>query len=837
MRNFLLAVFVCLLGFTRVSGGEELWKQYARLNHRIGQSADRYYREACGRVDIAIEDLKELKRQGKDYPADLLVEAEKASKEIFRRWLEIERERVRFERELANILKTTNSSGGNEELKQRGEELIKEVEAFGRWAMKLADEIDAKTLPFRKGLKYAPIADPEKSRFLRGICFHGKNGMVKDRSDKNRLAYKMMDFEYQAKAIRGIGVNLVYSDIYSYVARQAALRTFCEVGLPFVQVGRRNFGHERDIRFNYYYTHHQQWVNDLKKWLERWRKPYPMFWAVGVDEPVIRDKPEILDSPIVKDAFVKYLQARKEILNKARVRVPDRLDLRSVQAGKFGKAIWVEYQMFKREFMAEQYKWLNEKCEELGTRLVAIIMTHNHYFAQDCSWVALGKVLPRMSTDLYRDGRLFEGFNFQLFRNAVEKKAWMTPGAGYSCRTADHFRRSLAISMVYGDGVLQWTNLYCSKYRGPLFFWRGDGTQPVNDDRGRPLRDCWSWQYWPIMETMYRQMEQADKYLSVRDSTNDVVILFSERESILGTYKRPKKYFVHPYFYENLYIYSDLIRHHISADVGFLEVAERKGLGRYRVAVLSSAKSITPRQQQLLSEWVNRGGTLIVSADTASYDMWGRKAKRYLLADVFGIEKEIGNGKGSYFNAMGRKVSFDKPEPFVKVELPKRGGASVIGRWNNGQPALLKHRFGKGCVFFFTSQSIARRLSGSPGIGGLAGESVKGLADVVCEIVRRYQKKPVIRVVGLPEGLEVQVRKQDDMYVVHLLDWYDGRDVKGELEVHLPGVWKVFYPYPLGERKEKVVRANERYELRSFRIHDMIVVEPADIGQSVRTAN
>ena len=956
MTKYILLIMASLFGLSGVSSGQELWKQYARLNHRIGESSDRYYREAGERVDIAVEDLRELKRQGKEYPADLLSEAERASKEISRRWLKIERERLKLKRDSANVstpgsyileieniskanawfglrwakikfaggkkltlpakrfkggrfisgydfrckpadamfvypdakrsqmrieispkeishparawlilsgldcdlpvksvirimfngielfrgenpfvknrwsektfkisgrmLEASNSADEAEKLQQRGKGILDEVETFGSWAMKLAEDIDSKTLPFRKNIQYTPIAGPEKTHFLRGICFHGKNGMVRDRSDKDHLPYKMMDFEYQAKAMRGIGANLIYSDIYSHAAREAALETFCRVGLPFTQVGRRNFGHERDIRFNYYYTHHKQWLSDLKRWLGRWMKPYPMFWAVGIDEPVIMNKPAILDSPVVQSKFAEYLQTRKALLKASGIRIPDKPDLRKIQEGKFGKVIWMEFQMFKTKFMADQYRWLNEQCESLGTRTLPIIMTHNHYFAQECSWVALGKVLPRMSTDLYRNGRLFEGFNLQLFRSAVDGTAWMTPGSGWSCKTADHFRRSLAISMLYGDGVLQWTNLYCSKYRGPLYFWRGDGTQPADET----VRNMWSWEYWPVMQNMYQQMKQADKYLAIRNSANDVILLFSERESILGTFKKPERYFISPYFYENLHIYSDLIRNGISSDVGFLETAERKGLSQYKVAVLSAAKSITPHQEQVLRDWVRQGGTLIVSADTADCDQWGRKSESYSLADVFGIEKQTGSGKGTYFRAMSQKVSFKPPQKFAKIELAKQNPATIIGRWNNGLPALLRHRFGKGQVLFFTANSIAARLAKSSGKGGLPGESERGLANLLCRIIKKNKSPQPIQVLGLPEGIEVQIRRRGNTYVVHLLDWYDGRNLRGHLEIRIPGLWKVFYAF--GARRERILHANEKYELRPFRIHDMIVVQP-----------
>jgi hypothetical protein len=949
------------------------WKQFAKLNHQIGQGLDRNFREAGERIDIAIEDLNELKAQGHTIPSGLFEKAKKYSKEVFDHWLKLENQRIKFYDASKfivtpgnHILKIENISPtvaantmaipeniwcgirniklrfpGKKELKftpnnfrggklisnyrykckpanamfiysqdkntimlvdipsefipekqqkafivvsgldydkelnskiritlndcvifdgkndrlfskngwtdaefkipvqafkniknlnsadkllETGYKLLAESKNYKKWAMALASEIDTATLPLRKKMVYRKVPGPEKSRFLRGICFHGYNGWTENRSDKTELPYNMFDYEYQAKAMRGIGANLIYSDVYNYSSRQKALSAFDRVGLPIAQVGRRNFSRNaRDIRYSYYYNNPDHLFKDLDKWLKRWQTPYKMFWALGIDEPVIANdfgSPSLSlpnDKKIQKE-FKDYLLDKKAELTKNNIAIPEDIDLKLIQKGKYGKAIWMELQKFMSNFLAKHLAALNTYCKNLGFRTIPMIMSHNHFFPQECSYVTLGEKLPLLSTDLYHNGELYEAFNFQLFRNAVDGTAWMTPGAGYSCKTADRFRRSLAISMIYADGVLQWTNLYCSKYRGPFYFWRGDGT----DGQGDKVQGYWHWSFWTEMEDMYRRMKESDQWLSIRESTNKVILLFSDRQAILNTFQLPRKYFASKYFDENLGLYADLIRSGISVDVGYIETAARKGMSsKYKVAILSNAECLTSKEVDVLRKWVRNGGTLIVSANTGTLDKWGRQLGRYSLSDVYGIEKSLG-----CTSVRTLKVSADKPvikTALVNLKLANNKPAKVLRTDAKGTPILLSNDFGKGRVIFFAMENIGNVTTFFKTFGDVL-PSKTGVSDLICPIVKEWQGQSPITIKGIPKGVEVQVRKKGDSFVVHLLDWHDNRLIKGNLIVNQPGTWQVFYPNQ--ERLAKTLTPGEKYELRDFRIHDMIVVTP-----------
>ena len=723
----------------------------------------------------------------------------------------------------AEAFKTVDNLQSAKLFYKTGKTLLNEVESFAKWTMKLAEETDKMTLGLRTNLVYRQVPGPEKSRFLRGICFHGYNGLlVKDRTDKQNLPYSMFDYEYQAKVMRGIGANLIYSDVYSHASRKSALSAFDRVGLSIAQVGRQTFSKQaRDIRFSYYFNNRSELLADLKQWLKCWQEPYKMFWAVGIDEPVIVSNFSIKtlslpDDPKLHKAFIEYLDKRKMELTQNNIVLPEKIDFKAIQTGKQGKPLWLELQKFMSEFLADHLVWLNTQCKNLGLRTIPIMMSHNHYFPQECSYVTLGRKLPLLSTDLYHNGDLYEAFNLQLFRNAVDGTAWMTPGAGYACKTADRFRRSLAISMVHSDGVLQWTNLYSSKYRGPSYFWRGDGT----DGQARTLQSYWHWSYWPEMEDMFKRMKHSDPWLSIRKSTNKVILLYSERQAILNTFQRPRTYFLSKYFHENLSLYADLIRSGISTDVGYIETAARKNMSKYKVAILSGARALTPKQVDLLQQWVHGGGTLIVSANTGTQDQWGQPLTKYSLANVYGIEKSLGRTKINTLKIKGRKLPIRTA--LIKVKLAKNKPAKVLQKDKNGVPIWLSHRFGKGRVIFFAMENIGN-ITTRVRVAGDILPSKTGISGLISPIIKKWQGTSPVTVQGLPEGVEIQIRKQGDSFVVHLLDWHDNRLVTGQLIVNLPGTWQVFYPNR--DRMEKILASGQQYKLRNFRIHDILIIE------------
>src|SRR5699024_5715602 len=110
---------------------------------------------------------------------------------------------------------------------------------------------------------------------------------------------------------------------------------------------------------------------------------------------------------------------------------------------------------------------------------------------------------------------------------------------------------------------------------------------------------------------------------------------------------------------------------------------------KYDLAILPGASTLRPQDIKAIRNWVQAGGTLVTNAKTSLNDQWGRPQDDYNLAKLFGAHYQ-GMGKGqSSFDVAGRRIGYSAKKSYAKVEVD---GAQIIGKWANGDPALLEHR-------------------------------------------------------------------------------------------------------------------------------------------------
>ncbi len=193
----------------------------------------------------------------------------------------------------------------------------------------------------------------------------------------------------------------------------------------------------------------------------------------------------------------------------------------------------MEWQLFKKTFMADAYQALADAMLEAGYLTLPVIMNHALNRPQKGSYVSMAALLPLIATDLYADGSPGESMSMQLLRHAAGGKAYMVTGAGYSCKTPATFRRSLAISMMHSDGNIQWIYNYAAKYRDPYAFRKGDRPGSFSrDDLSRYAFQNWRPQYWDIQTEMLGKMRQADAWLHNTASAAKVAIVTCERLGI-----------------------------------------------------------------------------------------------------------------------------------------------------------------------------------------------------------------------------------------------------------------------------------------------------------------
>ena len=464
--------------------------------------------------------------------------------------------------------------------------LLTDIETFGAGVLQLAAGIDRDTASLREGLVYTrPEFTPDwwQRGFMRGMCI--------------KIDGKSHEPEYIAKSFRDAGLDWVYGYIHE-TQLDGYLTAFENAGLQYIPAAAHLLGRERwDPRGGHYAADRGPGLDEALRVLEPWRERYPNFAGVAIDEPKIGDKLAGTDG--IGGRFNDYLRKHgQKPVDAEAFTVPGRDDL----------PLWLHWQLFKKEHMAGYWSWCFREMEKNGYLTFIIIQNFLRNGPQACSYVSMGRDLPIIATDLYNNARVWEGFAMRLLRSAASGRAIMVPGSGYSCKTPDRFRRSLAVGLAHADGMLQWTEYYSSKYRNYSQYWYIWQGRLAPDDRGRERLGNWHPDYWDVVVDMTRRAAKTEDFLVDTRSLASAVILFSERTAMLDPA---------PYFDDHIGVYSDLLRHYRRAfDVRFVESIPVMELAAYKVAVLIDPHGLSVEERDRIAWWVRAGGDLITTPGT-----------------------------------------------------------------------------------------------------------------------------------------------------------------------------------------------------------------------------
>jgi hypothetical protein len=808
IRTAILFITLCLLSEVQASTHKDLLVRNAELGH----SLDKAYYDAGTRVDIVIFDLKELKRQRKIIPQDIFKSAVETDKKLRERWLKIDKAR--------KAVWATYSRGDQQSLISASTKFSKleaETASFAKWADSLAEKIEKSTSSLRQGLTYNLQQQPQnwwKNNFIRALDLSYKIYGI------NRLKYpgNYMNAEYAAKACHDLGLNLLSLEIRQ--EHQDKILPFFNQhgGTPFLLWGSDKFFDDNDCVSYKYYGNRAKLKTDIFRYIEKYRN-YRFFAGIQLDEPIITDNHKhygnLLKLQGIKDAYAKYIESRKSILENQGVKLSSTPFISKPKTPE-QQVLYMEWQMFKKQFMADHYKWLFNLMLDYGKFASAVVMNKNFSQPQTCSYVSMGHALPYLGTDIYQNGTAVESFAMQLLKNSASDRAIFWPGAGYSCKLPDTFRRTLATGLTHADGIHMWTYTFCSKYRDANYFWRFAGSRPNFDDKNRIALQNWYPWAWQIMKEMYQLAAQADRYLGKRQSIAQTAVVVSERTLIVNRLKRGQ---IRKYWENNLGIYCGLLKAGIPADVCFIESMTPAKLKKYKVLIASDMAAITSDETQRLVEWVKTGGTLISSGKIALYDEWGRKMKNFALSKVIGTDfKAISQG-ASRFKFSGLEMSFPGFEDYVET-LPHRGAKCI--NWHMGSPALVLNHYGKGLSYYFAAGSLGERIRTRYNGCGLGNRMFSGFDRLICRIINNKTGLPIVTG-GLPTGIEVQIQKNGkEQYIVNLVNWHDNRPISGHwLQVNLPGNWKVIYP----GKNVASVASGKKFNLIKFNIYQMVILQ------------
>ena len=407
---------------------------------------------------------------------------------------------------------------------------------------------------------------------------------------------------------------------------------------------------------------------------------------------------------------------------------------------------------------------------------------------------------------------------------------------------------------------------------------------------GQAGETMWAWdgRRWDKAADIFRKARKVKDYLAIPMSNANVALVASERSDLLFY---PKGYgervpLSRRYYQNQSGLWSALQQSHTPADAIWTETMTAEKLRRYKVLVLSDAKSLTFGESDLIRKWVRDGGVLIAGGTTSLFDQWGVKLKDYALADVFGVNyaghaavtdpkksdtycfdvgkttfKTLNEGLdpekfryhvhrdlkpvqsiGTYSVtdntvlpglAKGFICEYDMPLGHDQITL---SGAKILASFAEGVPALTVNKYGKGLCYFWTPiyPGLCHVASGWeleanfkdfwPGVRELLEAMVRGGLETVNAALP-------VEVYACPKNVEIVIRKQPDKqrWMIHLLniDPNLSRVTGVGMIVRTPSSEKLKVFYPDTGTAISYVRTADGIVIspRPFEVHDMIVIE------------
>ena len=102
-----------------------------------------------------------------------------------------------------------------------------------------------------------------------------------------------------------------------------------------------------------------------------------------------------------------------------------------------------------------------------------------------------------------------------------------------------------------------------------------------------------------------------------------------------------------------------------------------------------------------------------------------------------------------------------------------------------------------------------------------------GLEALPARLLAAATPADLVSVEGLPEGVEVILRRKGAAAIVHLIDWVGEREItSAELVVNAPGTWQAAYPDSATDVESRA--QPRRFPLRAFRVYDLVVAQPTE---------
>ncbi|MFA7516969.1 MAG: HEAT repeat domain-containing protein [Candidatus Ratteibacteria bacterium] len=582
----------------------------------------------------------------------------------------------------------------------------------------------------------------------------------------------------------------------------------------------------------------------------QWGK-YPALTGYWSEEALWWDK-ELRDERMFREYLSgKYSHSELAsfgIKDISKVKCPESSD-----AGRQEKFLFAEYMEYLADTGVEIWQEMAEWLTALRKGTSLSYSLSSRYAGGTSTYISayprLIRTLGSVGPQSYECHSFLNNFNLELHRNG-EARTVLGEFYSHQSDVSDRVERGFAASFVYGQA-----------------FYAFNWAQLFKHAPGR-AGSCGGWEKgrWEAAERQFHKGQAISEYLVRADSPKLVCQLYSGRTSTL-TYGSGSPDGIYGgrmrrYTQNQAALWECLTQTHVPTDILWLETLDDHTLSKYKIALLSDAKSLSNREVTMIQKWVRDGGVLIATGGVSLHDQWDRPRKNYALEDLFGVQyigTEIAN-KESFRNFIERDISPNTVEKVSLIENTYRADADtesfsyerktgcdmvtpttgkVIGIWQDGSAAMVENKYGRGLSIFLSPiyLGLSHNTIGWT-VEPLYLQFWSGVQEVIASCIKRglefSDTELPIEVTNCPPYVEVTLREQKEQnrVMVHALnlEYHPGLEIVKNMGINLKvaekSVKDVYYPYP---EKSSVSYhldgGNLQFTIRDFDIHEMVVVE------------
>lgn len=209
---------------------------------------------------------------------------------------------------------------------------------------------------------------------------------------------------------------------------------------------------------------------------------------------------------------------------------------------------------------------------------------------------------------------------------------------------------------------------------------------------------------WTANAEIIREIGGAEDLLyPAKTKKSEVAILYSSSSDIWNLDRN------HAYGFDRMHTWLALTHAQIAVDILSERDVEDHILDTYKVCYFSGTH-ITEKAALRLKRWVERGGTLILTAGAAGKNEYNQPLDNF--ETVIPVSRNDPEEFQNYLHA-GRNINNLKPQETVqsggthlevlsvKQSIVPKPGTEILGKFSNGASAIVKGKYGKGTIYYY----------------------------------------------------------------------------------------------------------------------------------------